>query len=215
MKCVFLTLLIAVLILSLSGPGSCAVVGTKFASSSKAAQRCSANVPLPTVTRQIQLLVAINRAFIDGYLTVRQARCLRQDVDAVADKEEKYLAQGNPLSADLISHGSGELSDLQAILDRCMQLAWEHKCRGSAELQEQVLATIDLCLGQGKISPRQGTDFKAKVNRICAEEAWHLSNDERTIPEVMIDTDTKELTALDGQLKKNLIGSKTNTALYI
>jgi hypothetical protein len=213
MQCIFLAMLLPVLILSLAGPANCAVMGPGPASSSKAVPRSPANVPLPTVARQIKLLTAINRAFVDGYLSIRQAKYLRQDVDALAEKEELYLAQGNPTSEAFISHENGALSDIQVILDHCMQLAWEHHFKGTAELQEQVLATIDMCLGQGKIPPQQAENFKAKVNRICAEEAWHLSNDEPTIPEVMIDQDTKELTALDGQLKKNLIGSKTNTAL--
>jgi hypothetical protein len=114
-----------------------------------------------------------------------------------------------------VSHESGELNDLQAILGRCIQMAWVHQFKGSAQLQEEVLAAIDLCLDQGKISQHGAVDYRAKVNRICAEETWYLSNGERTIPDMMIDQDTKELTVQDGQLKKDLIGNKPITEYTI
>jgi hypothetical protein len=205
MQSFFPMLLVPVLVVSLASPGNCIATGASAVGTGQPNLQVPSNDQLVTESSRVRLLLQINRALIDGYLSVDEAVYLRQAVDVLAENDDKVIAQGNSISPACLSQERRDITAIQALLNGYVLMAQEHKFKGSAQLQEQVLNKVDVCLLQGKIPLKQASDIKAKVNGICAEETWNMCRDDGdgTIPDAVLEQDTKALAALDGELKTN------------
>jgi hypothetical protein len=196
---------LALLIVFGSGPGI-AQVQAKANDSNNLVNALTATIPT-----QARLLIEINSALVHGSISSEQAVNLRQEVEDLGNGEDRYLIAGNPIPLAVIRQETSRLEDIHAKLERYLLSAPIGELKGSAVLQDRVKSEVDSCLAQGKIPANQASELSNKVNSICTEEAWYLSVDTGTIPEKVIEEDVKQLNDLDGQLKSDRIGSRTNT----
>jgi hypothetical protein len=207
MRNLFIALSLTLLCNCVTSPGNCDSTQVKVSATTKEYQ------PTRTLQLQAELLKEINTALVHGSIAPEAAINLRQVVNSQGEEEDRYVAAGCPVPADVARQASGYLDNIRAQLDVLVRSSPAHASSGSAELQDQVESQIDQSLRQSKISVNQAKDLKKKVDLICAEEGWYLSNDKRAIPEKIIQDDVKKLNDLDNQLKRNFVGSKTDTAL--
>jgi hypothetical protein len=215
MNKVFLRLFIPVLILSAASPGNCLQTQINTGGAYRVHRPLPSSGPTETLASQARLLTEINSGLIHNHLSAEQAVYLRAQVQGLAEKEDRYLAQGNQIPASIYKQESSDLDGIKALLQRNLRSATVDQFKGTAVLQDQVKSRVYRCLTQGKISADRASDIRLKVNRICAEESWYLTIGNHTIPEAMMQADLKQLNNLEGQLKTSLTGGKNETALQI
>jgi hypothetical protein len=207
MRNLFIALSLTLLCNCVSSPGNC----------NSAQVNVSANKieyqPTRTLQLQAELLREINAALVHGSISPEAAINLRQVVNSWGEEEDRYVAEGKSVPAAVVRQASGNLENIGVQLDALLRSSPAHESSGSAELQDQVQSQIDQSLRQAKISSNQARNLKKKIDLICAEEGWYLTNDTRAIPQKIIQDDIKKLNDLVSQLKSNFIGSKTDTAL--
>jgi hypothetical protein len=207
MRIILSSVLTGLLVIPLSLP---CLAQTTVNDSKTAAVHCPCT---ETIKSQARLLIEINNALLHGTITGEQAATLRQSIDALVRSEELYLANGQAIPATVVRKEITNLDGVQTRLDRFVGWAQAPDLKGSAVLQDRVMSQLEKCVAHQRISPKQATDFRTKVNSIGAQEAWYLSTS-ANIPDKIILDHTRQLNDLSGQLKNaSLTAVRTAAAL--
>jgi len=157
--------------------------------------------------RQGQLLKKIHRALLHGFIMPT----------AAADLERRVMRIEDCLSSTSSGSGQAEKSTEQKAFSNLKELneaidsyaaagSLLDRPIGTTPLQDKLTGEIDTASKSGTISKADAQQFVTMIDRICAEEAWFLSNSQ-AIPLKLLEQDNLLLNGIDSRLVRALAGA--------